>query len=312
MAQQKKKDFGDLHQEVIARGLCTGCGTCVGICPTEGVKIVYIDHEPEPALTGSCNKCGLCSEVCPGQDIPLPALDQMVFGRERQPEKELLGIHRKCLAGHATDPKIRGAGASGGVATTLLLYGLEQGIIDGALVAQMNPEVPWHTRPLFATTPDEIIASAQSKYQVVATNASLRDVPIGKKIGHVGLGCQTEAMRKLQLLHPNHWMAQSVSFFIGIACHANFYTRGTELLILERTGVRSLDEVAKVEYRCGESSSSFRVTKKDGTYFDIPREEAIGFFLIRNFRRERCLMCTDWSSELADISVSDYWGPEIP
>jgi coenzyme F420 hydrogenase subunit beta len=28
------------------------------------------------------------------------------------------------------------------------------------------------------------------------------------------------------------------------------------------------------------------------------------------FKRDRCLMCIDWSAELADISLGDYWGPE--
>lgn len=305
-------NFQDLHREVIGRGLCTGCGMCAGICPTRSVEMVYIDHELEPSLTGRCNDCSLCYELCPGQDIPMPALDRMIFGRERQFEKELLGIHQRCLAVHATDPKIRAAGASGGATTALLVYALEQGIIDGAMVGQMNPREPWHTMPVLATTPEEVVASAQSKYQVLATNAILSEVTKGKKIGHVGLGCHTEAMRKLQLLYPDHKINDSIAFFIGIACHANFYTRATELLILEGAGVRSLDEVAKVEYRSGEPPGGFRVTKKDGSVFSMTRGESTAYFLVRYFRRERCLMCIDWSSEFADISVSDYWGPEIP
>ena len=105
-------DFYDLYREVIGRGLCTGCGTCAGICPTKGVEMVYVDHEPEPRLSGQCTDCGLCYELCPGQDIPMPALDQMVFGRERQPEKELLGIYQRCVAAHAVDPNIWSAGAA--------------------------------------------------------------------------------------------------------------------------------------------------------------------------------------------------------
>ena len=306
-------DFYDLYREVIGRGLCTGCGTCAGICPTNGVEMVYVDHELEPRLNGRCTDCSLCYEICPGQDVPMPALDQMVFGRERQPERELLGIYRRCVAAHAVDPNIRAAGASGGVVTALLVYALEQGVIEGALVGQMDPKVPWHTMPVLATTPEEVIASAQSKYQVVATNAALNQVMKGRRkmIGHVGLGCHTQALRKLQFLHPTHRAAKSIALFIGIGCHANLYTRGTVLLILEGCGVRSLDEVVKLEYRGGEYPGDFRVTKMDGRISSIPRNDATSF-LIRYFRRERCLMCTDWCSELADISVADYWGPEIP
>ena len=115
----------------------------------------------------------------------------------------------------------------------------------------------------------------------------------------------------MQLLHPTHRVAKSIAFFIGIGCHANFYTLGTELLILEGCGVQCLDEVAKVEYRGGEYPGNFMVTKKNGQVSTVARTDAVGF-LIRHFRRERCLMCIDWSSELADVSVADYWGPGIP
>lgn len=306
-------NFNNLSAEVISRGLCTGCGTCAGICPTRGVQMAYVDHELEPGLSGECNDCGLCVQVCPGKDIPLPQLDELVFGRQRRPETELLGIYESCSAGHAVDDGIRTAGAAGGVATALLVYALERGIIDGALVADMDSHQPWRTAPRFATSRDEVIAAAQSKYQVVATNAALSEVlakKSGLKIAAVGLGCHVQALRKLQLLHPSHRAARSLSFTVGLCCFSNFYTRGTELLIQERLGI-SLDQVAKVEYRGGAGPGNFQVTTRDGRLLTIPRNETTGIFLIRFFRRDRCLMCVDWSAELADISLGDYWGPAI-
>lgn len=306
-------NFKNLYDVVISQGLCTGCGTCAGICPTKGIQMAYADHELEPCLSGECSDCSLCYEVCPGHDIPLPRLDKMIFGRQRQPEAELLGIYQSCFAGHAVDSEIRTEAAAGGVATALLVYALEQGMIDGALVGVMDPSQPWRTLPKLAASRQEIIAAAQSKYQVVATNAALREVLAERarlNIACVGLGCHIQALRKLQLLHPSHKAARSLAFSIGLCCFANFYTRGTEFLIEERLGI-SLEQVAKVEYRGGAGQGNFRVTTKDGQVLVIPRAETTGVFLIRFFRRDRCLMCIDWSGELADISIGDYWGPEI-
>ncbi len=321
--KRNKMHFNDLKREVIDRILCMGCGMCAGICPLGGVEMLHVDHELEPVLTGECNACSLCYDVCPGQDIPMPALDRMVFGRERQPEKELLGITRNIMAAHAADPKIRAAGASGGAATALLVYALEQGFIDGAMVAQMNPKEPWYSMPVLATTREDIIASASSRYTVVSTNAALREVIKGKykKIAHVGLGCHTEGMRKLQLLYPKHKINESVAFFIGINCGETTSPLSTKLRILEGGGVHSLDEVANVNHRGKppDGGIAMKITKKDGSVVYSgrfgPLALAEDYFLGRgslSFRLERCLVCTDFCSELADITVGDYHGPQIP
>lgn len=300
-------EFRDLHRDVISQGLCTGCGSCVGICPTKGTAIIHIDHEPEPALEGLCNHCSLCYEICPGKHIPFPVLEKLVFGREKEPEKEPLGIYRTCLAGHAADEPVRRYGASGGVASALLIYALEQGLIDLALVGEMNPEIPWRTKPLAASSREEVLRAANTKKQVVATNTLIEEaLKKGTKIGHVGVGCQVHSLRKLQLKYPAHKMSKALSFTLGLFCHDNYYTFATELLILERTGIESLEEVAKLEYRVGRTN--FRVTSKDGQEYMLIGEA--GSFIML-FRRNRCTMCLDWCNELADISLGDYWGPAI-
>ena len=303
-------EFKDLHRDVIGRGLCTGCGSCVGICPTKGMAMVYVDHEPEPVLSGTCNACSLCYEMCPGKDIPFPAMEKLVFGREKEPDKEPLGIYRACLAGYAMDDKIRSTGTSGGIVSALLVYGLEQGLIDRALVGEWNSNVPWHTKPLVASNREEVLRAAKTKSQVVFTNALIGEaLQKGGKVATVGLGCHIEALRKLQLKYPSHRLSKSVPFSIGLFCYCNYYTLATELLILERTGIKSLDEVAKVEYRVGKPHGKFCVTRKDGQIFSLQGPEA--HMVFRSFPRNRCDMCLDWCSELSDIALGDYWGAAV-
>jgi ferredoxin len=48
-------DFWDLQDNVVKRGLCTECGTCIGVCSTKALKF---DFENElPILEGFL--CGL-------------------------------------------------------------------------------------------------------------------------------------------------------------------------------------------------------------------------------------------------------------
>ena len=57
--------FENLKNLVIDRGLCTVCGTCIGICPQQCLGLAYENEEPLPALVGECTSCGLCVKACP-------------------------------------------------------------------------------------------------------------------------------------------------------------------------------------------------------------------------------------------------------
>ena len=48
--------------------LCTGCGTCVDVCPVEAITI-----EKEKAVidADSCVDCGTCVDECPVEAISM-------------------------------------------------------------------------------------------------------------------------------------------------------------------------------------------------------------------------------------------------
>jgi electron transfer flavoprotein alpha subunit len=53
---------------------CTGCGTCLDVCPTEAIQIV----DGHATITLECMGCGACPRVCPEGAIKqvLPAAVQ--------------------------------------------------------------------------------------------------------------------------------------------------------------------------------------------------------------------------------------------
>lgn len=55
---------------IIDEALCTGCGDCILICPTEALALVGgLAVITEPA---ACNYCAECETICPVDAIALP------------------------------------------------------------------------------------------------------------------------------------------------------------------------------------------------------------------------------------------------
>lgn len=296
--------YAKLESNVIKVGLCTDCGNCTSVCPD---KCLVMNYETElPQLVHECAAdCELCYESCPGKDIPMPELDRMVFGRKRKnADEEWLGISQGFIKCHAVDPIVRAKGAGGGFITALLIYALENDLIDGAVVVGMNKKQPWRIEPKIATNREEVIAAASTKENLVPVNAILAEaVERGfKRLGFVGLPCHVHAIRKMQLYHRPAKILDSIKLVIGLVCGTNYSYQNTEHVLEEGLKV-PLTQVAKVEFRAGEYPGEFRVTTKEGKI--ATRRHA------RGIDADRCIMCYDYANDLADVSVGDYWGLEM-
>ncbi len=84
------------------------------------------------------------------------------------------GTYKEVMALKAKDAKITGVAQDGGVVTALLCYALDKGIIDGALLAGKS-DIPWMPKPVIATTKEEIIACAGTKYTINPVVSVLKD-----------------------------------------------------------------------------------------------------------------------------------------
>ena len=300
--------FDELRTSVIDRGLCTICGTCIGICPRQCLGWSYDNGDPVPVEKERCKACGVCFQACPGADVPMPELDNFVFGRARQDRPDDHGIFKNCAKAWATEDMIRSAASSGGVVTALLACALEKSFIDCALVAGFDNEQPWRAIPVLATTADEIKACSQSKQQPVAPNSLLTTaVKRGfHKIGVVGLPCAVHGLRKMQYCGLEPHLSHKIAVIIGIFCGLQAYFEATKHLLVDFCHVDDFSHIDSIQYRGGAYPHTFVVKLKNGEVRELDR-------LIYTYRtnlpfgRDRCLMCIDWTAELADISVGDYW-----
>lgn len=303
--------FSELMSRVVQRGLCTACGTCAGVCPAGAIGFTFVDGEPLPQLEGECLGCGFCLAACPGEEVNLPELERFVFGRTRAGEVPDLGVYRRVLAGWAKDESVRMRGAGGGLVTAFLLYALEVGLIEAALVAGFRPDQPWRTQAWLATSREEIVAAAQSKYACVTVNALLRQaLEQGyRKLALVGLPCHIHGLRKIQHAGQPAELAQSVVLAVGLFCASQFYFEGTRHLLVEHLGITRLEKIKRLSYRGGGWPGHLVVELEGGQRLILDRHQYMYHHLMPAFKRDCCEMCVDWSAELADIAVGDFWDP---
>lgn len=296
--------------QVVKDELCTGCGTCVALCPADAIELtinekkgIYVPELDEE----KCNNCSICYEVCPGHEVDFKGLNLEIFGKE--PEDILIGNYLNCYIGHATDYDIRYNSASGGLVTQLLIFALEEGIIDGALVTRMKKDNPLEPEPFIARTKEGIIEASKSKYCPVPANIALKEIleaEEGEKFAVVGLPCHLHGIRKAEQIKKK--LKEKIVLHLGIFCnHApNFW--GTKLH-LQRLKVRE-DEVIKLGYRGEGYPGSMKISKKSGELLLLLPDywSFVGAYF---FYPARCLMCSDGICELADISFGDAWLPEL-
>lgn len=294
---------------VVDQGLCTGCGTCTALCPTDAIAMV-IDHRKGVYLPQldkeQCNQCGICLDACAGHSVDFKDLNLAVFGQEAK--DTLLGNYLNCYIGHTTDYEIRYNSASGGLVTALLIFALEKGIIDGALVTKMNnEEKPLEPQPFIARTGEDIISTAKSKYCPVPANIALREILDREgKYAVVGLPCHLHGIRKAEMVSSE--LRNRIALHVGIFCSGVPNFRATEFL-LRRLRLK-IEEVKTLEYRGEGWPGKMSLKLKSGEAKLIPYPtywEGFGglFFPLR------CRMCVDWFSKLADISCGDAWLPEL-
>lgn len=293
-----------LFERVVYRNLCTRCGTCVGACPTNNIAIGEPLGPALPVKGDDCTACGNCLESCPGERVDFIPVEQSLFpDRASHP---LLGVTQKIYMAHARDPGIRTGGASGGVATALQLYLLDNRIIKGSFLYGKKDDEPWLGGGRIAESREEIIAAAQSRYHLSPMNSALWQLEeMEGRYAYVGLPCHVHGLRKLT---GTEWGTNAViSPVIGIYCGNNLFFEATRVM-LRKLGVRSLDEVAALAYREGTWPGNFCVTTKSGATRRISKldfNQAIPFYI-----NHRCLTCIDLTNELTDISVGDGWAKE--
>jgi len=292
-------------QDVVKSGLCNRCGTCVGL--SDG-KIVFSDRTKKflPQLNGDldANENAELLKYCSGKGFDFPAQNRRIYGDEGS-HNVFTGTYDKIYIGNTTDEAVRRAGASGGILSSILIWLLETGRIDGAVVVGMSDDEPWLTKPFIATTKEEILKAAQSKYIITTTNEILPEMAaFNGKLAFVGLPGQVQSIRLLQ--EDDHPSVRNIEYLLG-PFYGNTLHFSSVKSFLRSYGEKDYRKIRKLFFRHGEWPGNMRVELEGGRVLELPKFHAnylIPFHIVKNG-----LLCTDLSNEFTDISGGDAWAP---
>jgi coenzyme F420 hydrogenase subunit beta len=271
--------------------ICTRCGCCVAVCPQ---GCISIDSRAFAVRGEGCIHCGSCEQVCPGGGIDLQTSGRSLFDGTHYFEG--MGWVRNAYTAYSTDKKTRKTGTSGGVVTSLLEYLLDSEIIDGVLVVTFDTDQPWTTRYILATSKEEVVKGAQTKYQITPVEDSLHQIP-QERIAVVGLPCMIQGMRKLQKTA----VGKKIILLLGLFCWVHMEQEATTCL-LRKLHCKKAD-VETIEYRSGDYLGGFKITDIHGNV-DFLEKECYNLLPLL-YAPERCTICADFTNELADISFGD-------
>jgi len=288
MSASKLSFEESLLEKVTLKELCAGCGACVLVCPFS-----CLDYfEENPKLVKKCEVCGICPKVCPRYDLSQPALEKLVFGRERNQEEEF-GVHKRLAIAQSSNQNTLQICQDGGVASTLLTFALSNGIIDGAIVSATSVNKPWFPIPRLVSTPQEVLECAGTRYSYSPNILALQEAVKQKKksLAFVGTPCQIQAVRKIEAV-PLKKYSSLLKFTIGLMCTESFTYEG-----LMEKHIQGVLGVNLVDIKKMNIKGKVLVYTKSGEVKSMTLAEA------KQYTRKGCIPCADFSAELADIST---------
>lgn len=276
-----------LLENVVRKDNCVGCGACVLVCPFACLEY----SQGKPKLVKKCEVCGICSQVCSRYQWSWAELEKLVFERERKPEEDF-GVYRRCILAQTTDKNVMRSCQDGGVVTSLLTFALQKGIIDGAVLSGLSPDKPFHPAPKLATTPEEILECAGTRYTYSPNLLAIREaLAKSESLAFVGTPCQIHAIRKMEAAGLKRYV-DGIKFTIGLMCTESFTYEGLMVKHIQQKLGINLHDVKKINIK-----GKVLVTITSGDLKTISLVEA------KRYARKSCLPCTDFSAELADLSV---------
>lgn len=278
-----------LESEVWSLNNCAGCGLCVAACSKQVLRWNGDEHpvlEKRIKTLGytrgpldSCAFCQkFCEEACPRLERWAPLEAKMTLSaRARGPLK---------------------SGAPNDVIRSIVTAGRSAGLIDGALMLDLDP---WTLQPVarLASTVEDIVDSVGPQYLWAPAFDALNEAIFERRmesVAIVGTPCAAQAMRKLKASANTRLRAyqDAIRLTIAVFCTGMYRPEVVEEVLVKRMGVPR-DQIKRLEI--APDGESMRAVLWDGSVRTVARQ------VIESYTRAGCGACDDYLGESADLAV---------
>jgi coenzyme F420-reducing hydrogenase beta subunit/Na+-translocating ferredoxin:NAD+ oxidoreductase RnfD subunit len=281
---------------------CIRCGACMRVC-CNGLSPILIkdalDKQNAQKLmklnADYCAGCEHCNFVCPARinlkskTLVYPMLEEDAIKIEQRFLKgtadENIGVYTDMFSAKSAID-----GQDGGVATALLVSGMQRGLFDCAIVVQRTDG--YWSEAVIAENVDEVLKAKGTKYMRVSMMSKLEDlIARGKrKIALIGTPCEVRAARRIQQMLLNEFPDLELTI-IGLFCFEEFEYEKLKEETTRLLGV-NLDLAEKTQIRKGKYT-----LRVDG------KEKSVRVKELNNAVEKGCLYCPDFTAKYSDISV---------
>lgn len=283
--------------KILRNDLCLGCGLCEAV--DKAHCSMRIDengfYRPEfdgiPVLTDT-----FIRNACPGIRIKA--------NNGNRSAHSIWGNVEKVVNAWASDVNIRKSSSSGGVTSSLAIYLLESGQVDGVLHVGTAPDTYLYNKLFVSRTREDILKRNSSRYAPAAVFNDIFRIleTTGKEtFAFIGKPCDVAALQNVIRLVPRY--AGRIKFFLSIFCAGMPSYEATRKAL--RTFGKDEEPVA-LRYRGDGWPGFFKATYSDGTECKMTYNDSWGKILGKQLGF-RCKICPDGIGMLADIASGDSW-----
>jgi coenzyme F420 hydrogenase subunit beta len=290
-------------EQIVAAGLCIGCGLCRAIAGPDRLEIAMTPGGRErPRVRTPLDTATLerINAVCPGTHV-----DGAVPGAQSKDARTDLiwGPAEHLAIGYASDPDVRYRGSTGGVLTALGQYLLESGRAKFILHVAASKTAPMRSERRLSFDAAAVLDAAGSRYGPAAALIDFTSIlDRAEPFALIAKPCDVSAVRNLARFDPR--VDRYMRYALALVCGgASELTKSRE--ILDEFGIVE-EELSLFRYRGHGNPGPTRLETKDGRSFELTYQQMWADESTWRIQ-SRCKICPDAIGESADLVASDVW-----